>query len=40
MGSFQQLAGDDNVIDLAEFQDILEQILLDMEEELLKKGQM
>lgn len=37
-GSFEQLAGSDNVIDLAEFQDVLEQILLDMEEDLLKKG--
>eukprot|EP00486_Rosalina_sp_Unknown_P012424 CAMPEP_0201585696 /NCGR_PEP_ID=MMETSP0190_2-20130828/124678_1 /ASSEMBLY_ACC=CAM_ASM_000263 /TAXON_ID=37353 /ORGANISM="Rosalina sp." /LENGTH=192 /DNA_ID=CAMNT_0048032155 /DNA_START=309 /DNA_END=887 /DNA_ORIENTATION=- len=37
-GSFEQLAGIDSVIDLAEFQDLLEHILLDMEEDLLKKG--
>lgn len=37
-GSFEQLSGIDNVIDLAEFQDLLEQILLDMEEELLRKN--
>eukprot|EP00483_Globobulimina_turgida_P013217 UN13241 len=35
-GDFEQLSGVDNVIDLAEFQDLLERILCDMEENLLK----
>lgn len=37
-GNFESFCGDDNVIDLTEFQDLLEQVLLDMEEDLLKKG--
>ena len=37
-GNFETLSGVDHVIDLAEFQDILEDILLEMEENLLKQN--
>ena len=36
-GSFQNLAGSDGVIDLAEFSDLMEQILMDMEEASMRK---
>ena len=36
-GSFESLAGSDGVIDLAEFSDLMEQILLDMEEQSMRK---
>lgn len=36
-GSFEQLAGADGVIDLAEFSDLMEQILVEMEEESIRK---
>ena len=36
-GSFESLAGVDGVIDLAEFSDLMEQILLDMEEATMRK---
>merc|ERR1719356_1485903 len=36
-GSFETLAGSDGVIDMAEFSDLMEQILLDMEEHSMRK---
>mmetsp|Transcript_19325 Transcript_19325/g.30649 ORF Transcript_19325/g.30649 Transcript_19325/m.30649 type:complete len:291 (-) Transcript_19325:96-968(-) len=37
-GNFERLAGDDGIISLVEFQEALERILLDMEEELLREA--